>query len=40
MIPLEIKVILLGGLIAILLELWKKKKAEKKRQERLDRIKW
>ena len=40
MIPIEIKVIILGGLLAILLELWKKKKAEKKRQERLHKIKW
>ena len=40
MIPIEIKVIILGGLLAILLELWKKKKAEKKRQERLDKLKW
>ncbi len=40
MIPIEIKVIILGGLLAICLDLWKKKKAEKKRQERLDKIKW
>ena len=40
MIPLEIKVLILGALVLVCLELWKKKKAEKKRQERLDRIKW
>ena len=36
MIPIEIKVIILGGLLAICLELWKKKKAEKKEREVVD----
>ena len=40
MIPLEIKVIILGGLLAICLELWKNHKRKKRNQERLDRIKW
>ena len=40
MIPLEIKVLILGELVLVCLEYLKKKKAEKKRQERLDRIKW
>ena len=40
MIPIEIKIIILGALVLMCLEYFKKKKAEKKRQERLDRIKW
>ena len=40
MIPLEIKVLILGALVLVCLEYFKKKKAEKKRQEMLDRIKW
>jgi len=40
MIPIEIKVIVLGALVLMCLEYFKKKKAEKKRQERLDKIKW
>jgi len=40
MIPLEIKVLILGALVLVCLEYFKKKKSEKKRQERLDRIKW
>ena len=40
MIPLEIKVLILGALVLVSLDYFKKKKAEKKRQERLDRIKW
>ena len=40
MIPIEIKVIILGGLLAICLELWKNHKRKKRNQERLDRIKW
>jgi|MGYP001324633116 hypothetical protein len=40
MIPLEIKVLILGALVLVCLDYFKKKKAEKKRQERLDRIKW
>ena len=39
MIPLEIKVLIIGALVLVCLE-YLKKKAEKKRQERLDRIKW
>ena len=40
MIPLEIKVLILGAFVLVCLDYFKKKKAEKKRQERLDRIKW
>ena len=40
MIPLEIKVLILGALVLVCLDYFKKKKAKKKRQERLDRIKW
>jgi len=40
MIPLEIKVILLAGLFAILLEAYKSYKRKKRNQERLDKIKW
>ncbi len=40
MIPLEIKVLILGALVLVCLDYFKKKKAEKKRQERMDKIKW
>jgi hypothetical protein len=40
MIPIEIKVLILGALVLVCLDYFKKKKSEKKRQERLDRIKW
>ena len=40
MIPLEIKVLILGALVLMCLEYFKKKKAKKKRQERLVRRKW
>ena len=40
MIPIEIKVIILGALVLVCLEYFKKKRTQKKRQERLDRIKW
>ena len=40
MIPLEMKVLILGALVLVCLDYLKKKKAEKKRQERLDKIKW
>ena len=41
MIPLEIKVLILGALVLVCLE-WIRSYREKKRkrQERLDRIKW
>ena len=40
MIPLEIKVLILGALVLMCLDYFKKKRTQKKRQERLDRIKW
>ena len=41
MIPLEIKVLILGALVLMCLE-WIRsyRKKKRKRQERLDRIKW
>jgi len=40
MIPFEIKVILLGALILMCLELYKNHKRKKRNQERLNKIKW
>lgn len=40
MIPIEIKVIILGALVLMCLEYFKKKRTQKKQQERLNKIKW
>ena len=39
MIPIEIKVIILGALVLVCLDYFKKRKLKKKRQERLDKNK-